>query len=119
MKKTFLLIISSLFLSHYLSAQVLEFDIINHTGVDLYGIYVGPSESDEWGDDILPNEIFSNDSQVTVEIPDDFGDTCSFDILVSINEDEESTITFSNADLCKIISITLFDEGYYEVVWIE
>lgn len=105
--------------SNILNAQALEFDIINFTGEDLYGIYVAPSESDDWGDDILPMDMFENESSVTVDIPGDFGESCMFDILVTIDEDEESSLMFTSADLCKIVSITLYEEGYYEVVWIE
>ena len=109
---------SALFLlfTSVLSAQALEFDIFNYTGVDLYGIYVAPAESDDWGEDILPKDRFSNNSQVKVRIPHDFGETCSFDILLTIDEAEESSITFTGADLCEIISISLYEDGYYEVV---
>lgn len=119
MKRLGFLLISFFLFTSVLSAQALEFDIINYTGVDLYGIYVAPAESDDWGGDILPEDMFGNNTQVTVDIPHDLGETCSFDILVTIDEDEESSLIFTGADLCKIISISLYEDGYYEVVWME
>jgi hypothetical protein len=80
---------------------------------------VAPAESDNWGDDILPEDMFANESSVTVDIPGEFGESCEFDILVTIDEDEEYSLIFSSADLCKIVSITLLEDGQYEVVWME
>ena len=49
-------------------AQALTFQITNNTGVLLNNLYVTPSETTNWGNDILPNDMFEAGSTVTVTI---------------------------------------------------
>ena len=97
-------------------AQALEFDIINKTGVDLYGVFVTASEDESWGEDLLPLDLFTDGSKVTVHIDEDYGDTCDFDIKVTTDSNQTETILFENANLCAIISITLHSDGTYELI---
>ena len=65
------------------NAQALGFYIDNNTGFTLNNIYVAPSESANWGDDILPKDLFDNATQVEVSIPATYGETCLFDIKIT------------------------------------
>src|SRR5690349_6417996 len=64
-------------------AQALTFKIVNNTGVLLNNLYVTPSETTNWGKDILPNDMFESGSTVKVTIPADYGATCMFDIKIT------------------------------------
>ena len=55
------------------SAQALTYDVVNNTGVTLVDVYVTPSETNNWGNDILPNHVFENGMTITVTIPADYG----------------------------------------------
>lgn len=94
-------------------SQALTFDIVNETGIDLYSVFLSPSEEEHWGEDLLPVEMFANGSTVSIEIGEDYGDSCEFDVMV--NDGEGSSLTFVEADLCSLVSITLFADGSYEV----
>jgi hypothetical protein len=94
------------------SAQALTYDVVNNTGVTLVDIFVSPAESNHWGNDILPNNLFENGSTVSVSIPEDFGTTCAFDM--KITDMAGNYITFSNIDACKLIKLQINGDGTFQ-----
>lgn len=96
------------------SAQALTFDVINNTGVDLVDIFVTPNETTNWGNDILPNDLFTNGSTVTVNIPADYGTSCMFDM--KITDGAGGHITFTGIDACKLITLQINGDGTYSYV---
>lgn len=42
--------------------------IINKTGIDIYGLYLSPANSDDWGDDVLGDDILSNGRSSTMTL---------------------------------------------------
>jgi hypothetical protein len=69
MKKTFLgaallpLILLMLgFITHAQAESDLDFTIANKTGYDIKELYIGPTTSDEWGDNILKKTLKDGDS---------------------------------------------------------
>lgn len=117
MKK--LLLGAALFLALFLvsnsnaSAQALAFDITNNTGVMLNNIYVTPSETTNWGKDILPNDMFNDQTTVHVTIPADYGTTCKFDI--KITDVPGNSVTFTNVDACTLHTLTIHWDGTYQI----
>jgi len=94
-------------------AQALYFNIINKTGETLNNIYVTPAETDNWGKDILPNDLFNDGTTVKVDIPETYGTTCMFDLKITdLNGD---AVEFRNIDACKLLNLTLHWDGTYEV----
>lgn len=118
MKK--LLIVSSLFIAAFLfnqgstNSQALYFFVTNNTGFTLNNIYVTPNETSNWGNDILPNDLFENGSSVRVDIPADYGSTCKFDM--KITDLEGNYITFTGMDACKLHTIILNADGTYSAM---
>lgn len=94
-------------------AQALTFQITNNTGVLLNNLYVTPSETTNWGKDILPNDMFEAGSTVTVSIPADYGTTCNFDI--KITDVPGNYVYFKNVDACKLHTLTIHWDGTYEM----
>jgi hypothetical protein len=94
-------------------AQALTFQIVNNTGVTLNNIYVTPNETTNWGNDILPNDMFDAGSTVTVSIPADYGTTCAFDI--KITDVPGNYVYFKNVDACKLKVLTIHWDGTYEM----
>ena len=93
------------------SAQALTFDVINNTGFDLSEVLVSPNESNNWGSDILPNDMFLNGSTVTVNIPESFGTSCLFDM--QITDGAGGHVTFTGIDACKLVTLTINGDGTY------
>jgi hypothetical protein len=118
MKK--LLIASSLFIALFLfnqgsaNSQALYFFVTNNTGVTLNNIYVTPAETGNWGNDILPNDLFENSTSVRVDIPADYGSTCKFDM--KITDLVGNSITFTGMDACKLHTLILNADGTYSAV---
>jgi hypothetical protein len=88
------------------SAQELKFYIVNETGFDLSDIYVSPKEDDNWGDDILPEELFAKDMTVEVTIPDEYGEDCYFDL--KITDTAGGSTEFRKIDACHLHGKYLF-----------
>ena len=89
-----------------------SYDVVNHTGVTLVDVFVSPAETDHWGKDILPNDLFENGSTIKVTIPPDYGTTCLFDM--KITDAAGGHITFTNIDICKLVKLQINADGTYE-----
>jgi hypothetical protein len=102
----------SLFSAKNSSAQALIYDVVNNTGVTLVDVYVTPSETSNWGQDILPNDLFENGSTISVTIPADYGETCKFDM--KITDLAGGHITFTGIDACRLIKLQINGDGTYQ-----
>ena len=94
------------------SGKTYTYDVVNNTGFTLVDIFVTPAESDHWGKDILPNDLFEAGSTIKVTIPPDYGTTCLFDM--KITDAAGGHITFTNIDICKIIKLQINADGTFE-----
>ena len=102
----------SLFSVKNSSAQALTYDVVNNTGVTLVDVFVTPAETNNWGNDILPNNVFENGSTITVTIPADYGTTCMFDM--KITDAVGGHITFHGIDACKLIKLQINGDGTFQ-----
>jgi hypothetical protein len=93
-------------------AQALTYDVVNNTGVTLVDVFVTPSETNNWGNDILPNALFENGTTITVTIPADYGSTCMFDM--KITDETGGHITFTGIDACRLITLQINGDGTYQ-----
>lgn len=103
----------SFFASQDSYSQALGFYIENNTGVTLNNIYVTPAETDSWGSDILPQDLFDDQSTVQVYIPETYGETCMFDI--KITDLEGNAVIFYNVDACALHTLRINWDGTFEV----
>jgi hypothetical protein len=101
----------SLFGTRKSSAQALTFDVVNNTGVTLVDVFVTPAEKNDWGNDILPNNLFENGTTITVTIPAMYGETCMFDM--KITDGSGGHVIFTNIDACKLIKLQINGDGTY------
>jgi len=115
MKKILLVVaflaVSFMFAETSSNSQALYFFVTNNTGLTLNNIYVTPAETTNWGNDILPNDLFEASTSVRVDIPSDYGTTCLFDM--KITDLEGSYITFTGMDACKLHTLILNADGTY------
>jgi len=65
--------------------------IVNNTGFSLYYIYASPAESDEWGDDLLGDDMLEDGGSVTIELSQPLNMASVYDFGV---QDEEGDIYF-------------------------
>ncbi|MEO0824283.1 MAG: hypothetical protein AAFX95_00035 [Cyanobacteria bacterium J06639_16] len=87
-------------------AEALEFTLINESSQDVYYLYVSPSSSDSWGEDVLGTDTIPSGGSSVITIDDDMG-TCDYDLLaVSPTGDE---VEDYGIDLCEISTYTITD----------
>ncbi len=120
MKKfTFLFLCFSGIFAANVTAQnyELRFDIVNQTGLSLYGIYVTDTDQNNWGNDIIPYDRFENNTVANVRIPVDDQTLCDYDIRIT--DDEGNSVEFTDVDFCELQTLTLLMGGdgnlYYTV----
>jgi hypothetical protein len=88
------------------SAAPQDFDLINNTGYGINAVWIGPTSSSDWGDDLMEGEELANGATQSIVFPHGRGATCHWDLKVQYSDDE-STAQWLNFDLCTISEITL------------
>ncbi len=66
--------------------------VINKTGYDLYYLQVSPSDSDEWGEDVLGDDVLLDGGNIKLDI--DGYDVCELDIM-AVDEEDDAYIIWS------------------------
>lgn len=84
-----------------------DFTLVNNTGHTVMTLNVSPSNSDEWGPDILGRDVLPNgeSAQITFERA---GDQCEWDIRATY--DDGDTTDARGANLCELATVTLTGE---------
>lgn len=81
-----------------------DFTLVNDTGVDLHNLFVSPTNSDNWGEDILGEDVLEDGQSVDVSFSHKETE-CIWDFQV--RDEEGNGVTWDNIDLCKYEKITL------------
>ncbi|MCL2069890.1 MAG: hypothetical protein FWH19_02760 [Treponema sp.] len=91
MKKYFFAVLFSLVLLTALYAQSgPPIVIVNHTGYEVWYVYISPSESELWGEDRLADDqILANGEAVTLNLPQPLNVTNYYDIMI-VDQDGDS-----------------------------
>jgi hypothetical protein len=93
-------------------AGMQDFVLINETGVEINSLYLSPTKSNKWGDDILGDEVLADGEQATINFVHD-QDSCLWDF--SVSDPAKTSVSWKGIDLCKYQKITLHIKG--EKVW--
>ncbi len=118
MKKHILLSLALVFAATTWSqAQtILDFKLVNNTGEDFYAVYLTETTTENWGEDILPEDIVKDGDtiEITFEYIDD-ETLCSWDLRLTHDESEEDYIYINEIDLCEHSILTLYvdEKGNY------
>jgi hypothetical protein len=81
-----------------------DFELNNNSPVDLAFVYVSPTATDNWGDDILGSGLLSAGNSVNVTFRAFDGNSCSYDIKVLGVGGEEGYLY--KVDLCTVSHVT-------------
>jgi hypothetical protein len=82
-----------------------DFILHNETGVEIHEVYVSPSDSDDWQEDILGEEDTLPDGESVAISFNDREKTKKWDIRVT--DGEEGSIDWTGLDLTRISEVTL------------
>ncbi|AGW12663.1 hypothetical protein [Megalodesulfovibrio gigas] len=80
--------------------------VMNGTTFEIHALALSPSESNDWGDDLLGNDILSPGEGLRINIS---GSANNWDLAA---EDGEGTVVeFKNLDLRQVGTVTLHSDG--------
>lgn len=82
-----------------------DFMLINKTGYELKALYVSPSRSDDWQEDVLGQDVLSDGQSVNVHFSPKVH-TCEWDLKVVYSDDDSSAI-WQKINLCQVERITI------------
>jgi hypothetical protein len=82
-----------------------DFRLVNKTGYELKALYVAPSKSDDWEDDVLGQDTLADGQAVNVHFSPKTK-TCKFDLKVVYSDDDSSAV-WEKIDLCTVEKITI------------
>lgn len=87
------------------SAQDADFMLTNSTGYPIREIYVSPSKSKSWGNDLLGKNVMENGQFAKVTFPKK-ASQCVQDMKI-VFDDDGSEVVWEEFNLCEIEKITL------------
>jgi len=82
-----------------------DFSLINATGYDISEFYVAPSESADWQEDVLGQDVLVDGQQANISFSRDT-DTCAWDLKV-VYSDDNSSAEWRGVDLCTLSVVTI------------
>ena len=82
-----------------------DFQLVNKTGYELKALYVSPSKSDDWEEDVLGQDTLSDGEAVNIHFNPKVH-TCKWDLKVTYSDDDSNAI-WHNIDLCSVEKITI------------
>jgi len=82
-----------------------DFKLVNKTGYELKALYVAPSKSDDWEDDVLGQDTLADGQAVNVHFSPKTK-TCKFDLKVVYSDDDSSAV-WEKIDFCTVEKVTI------------
>jgi hypothetical protein len=82
-----------------------DFSLVNKTGYEIKEVYVSPSKSSDWEEDILGEGVLDDKSSRDVHFHR-ATTTCHWDLKVVYTEDSSSAV-WTDIDLCTVEKITI------------
>ena len=81
-----------------------DFRLVNRTGYVVNEVYVSPSATDDWEEDVMGRDTLGSDESVNISFPNR-GKACLYDLkLVHADGD---TATWSKINLCEVSVVTV------------
>lgn len=101
-----MVVVSSMTMSAVAWAQAKQdFTLVNKTGYALSEVYVAPSKSDEWDEDVMGRDIVDDGEAVDISFHR-ANTSCKWDLKV-VYQDDGSNAVWYDIDLCTISKITI------------
>jgi hypothetical protein len=85
-----------------------DFEVVNNSSIILTHVYVSPSNTLAWGDDILGRDILSPTETVNVSFAGFDGNSCLYDVKVTGLEGQEGVLY--QVDLCTVFTVSFSDQ---------
>lgn len=104
-----LLAVAALFLAAPLFAGAQDFVIVNRTGADIYGLYISPSTSDSWEENMIEGSVLPDGNELEINFSGYDSSEAHWDIMVT--DENDDSLTWEDINLLKYGRITLHFDG--------
>jgi hypothetical protein len=84
-----------------------EFTVVNNTSFTIASLYVGSSESDTWGTDLMAGQVMDPAQFGKVSLYSYDGTTCLYDVAIVGTEGQKGVMY--RFDLCNLDTLTFSD----------
>jgi hypothetical protein len=81
-----------------------DFDLVNRTGYTIDKVFVSPTSSDDWQNDVLGRDVLDEKETVHIRF-NRAAKTCKWDLKVVYSDGEEAE--WDEFDLCEVSKITI------------
>ncbi len=82
-----------------------DFTLVNKTGYEIKSVYVSPTKSEDWEEDVLGKDTFADGDTWDIKFHRS-NTSCKWDLKVVYSVDDSSAV-WSNIDLCSVEKITI------------
>lgn len=80
-----------------------DFTLVNHTGFDVYSVYVAPAKSGNWSHDLLGDTIMQDEGRRDIQFSGQ--SACHWDLLAVDENDDQ--VVFPAINLCQSYKVIL------------
>ena len=87
--------------------------LVNNTGVDVHGLYISPSDADDWEENMIEGSILPAGASLEVNFSGFDQSKAHWDIMVT--DENDDSLTWEDINLLKYGRITLHYDG--EKAW--
>ena len=86
---------------------VLDFELVNKTGRDIDALYMSPSQTDDWGDNVMNGDVLKNNGTVSLEFSP-ASNSKVWDLSVGwVGYSSDDDVVWHDIDLSTVEKITL------------
>jgi hypothetical protein len=82
-----------------------DFSLVNATGYDISELYVAPSKTSDWQEDVLGQDVLGDGQHANVKFSRT-EDTCHWDLKV-VYSDDNSSAEWIGVNLCELSTVTI------------
>ena len=82
-----------------------DFTLVNKTGYEIKQVFVSPTKTDDWEEDVLGKDTFADGDTWDIKFHRSTT-SCAWDLKVVYSDDNSSAI-WGDIDLCKVEKITI------------
>ena len=93
-----------------------DFTLANATGYTIEQVYVSPTKSDDWEEDVMGADVLGDGEEVDILFAPGQG-ACNHDLMVIYDDGERAV--WSPLNLCEISSVTLYYNRRTGETWAE
>jgi hypothetical protein len=93
-----------------------DFRLTNKTGYTINKVFVAPSKSKDWAEDVLGKDVLDDQSWVNITFPKK-NQICNYDVKVVY--DDDTSAEWYSLDLCEISKVSIFYRQSEDKTWAE